>query len=209
MAVSDRVGEVILYIGRHAEVKKDKEGKMRGLLNDPLDEKGQRQADELAELFADKYLAAAFTDDLKRTQQTIQPLAAKKELKIQIDTELRSWDVGTELEGKSIEANKDKIQQLKSQPDTIPVGGQSWRSYMEQVKRFFSRYWTMALDSGPILLVLHGSGIQIIWYMLGAMELGTAYDQTPLEPAGVAAIYLGRNGPMVKVLRGGKKVKDE
>lgn len=209
MAVTDRIGDVVLYIGRHAEVKKDKEGKMRGLLNDPLDDKGQKQAEELAALFEDKYLSAIFTDDLKRTQQTVQPLAAKKNLTIQVDTELRSWDVGSELEGKSIEANKERIQQLKSQPDTIPVGGQSWRSYIEQVRRFFSRYWTMALESGPILLILHGSGIQIVWSILGEMELGTAYDNTALEPSGLAAVYLGRNGPTVKALRGSKASKDE
>ncbi len=209
MAVTDRIGDVVLYLGRHAEVPGDKKGTMRGLLNEKLDGKGEKQAQELAELFADRYLTAIYTDDLDRTQQTGQPIAAKKDIPIRIDPELRSWDVGPDLEGRSIEANKDKIQLLKSQPDTIPVGGQNWRSYIEQVRRFFSRYWTMALDSGPILLILHGSGIQVIWDMLGAMELSTAYDQTPLEPSGVAAVYLGRNGPELKILRGAKPTKDE
>lgn len=208
MAVSDKIGSVILYIVRHAEVKKDVDGKMRGLLNDPLDEKGQKQAQGLADLFRDRYLAAVFSDDLKRTKQTLEPIASQKDLVINIDPELRSWDVG-ELEGRSIEANKDKIKAFKSQPDTIPAGGQSWRSYLNQVQRFFSHYWTMALESGPVMLVLHGSGIQIIWEMLGAMEASAEYDQTPLEPSGVAAIYLGRDGPMVKVIKGGKRTKDE
>jgi broad specificity phosphatase PhoE len=64
MAVSDRIGEVVLYIARHAEIKKDVEGKMRGLLNDPLDAKGEKQAEELAAIFADKPLYAIYTDDL-------------------------------------------------------------------------------------------------------------------------------------------------
>lgn len=209
MAASDRIGEVILYIARHAEVTKDKKGKMRGLLDDPLDEKGQKQADELAELFRDKELYAIYVDDLKRTRQTAEPIAAKKGIKIRFDTDLRSWDVGSELEGKSIEANKDKIRQFKSQPDLEPIGGQSWGSYLQQVRKFFNRYWEMALESGPILLVLHGSGIQIIWDVLGEMELNTAYDQTPLEPAGVAAVSLARSGPVVKILRGAKANRDE
>lgn len=208
MAVSDKVGEVVLYIARHAEVRKDREGKMRGLINDSLDEKGQKQADELAAMFEDKPLYAVYVDDLKRTQQTIEPLAAKKGLKLRVDPDLRSWDVGSDLEGKSIEANKDTIKRLKSQPDLVPVGGQSWGDYQQQVRRFFSRYWEMGLESGPIMLVLHGSGIQTIWEDLGAMESSSAYDQTPLEPSGLAAIYCGRNGPMVKVLRGAKGTKD-
>lgn len=208
MAVSDKIGAVILYIVRHAEVKKDADEKMRGLLNDPLDEKGQKQATELAELFRDLYVAALYCDDLKRTRQTLEPIAAVKDLTINIDPELRSWDVGA-LEGKSIEANKDKIKAFKSQPDTLPVGGQTWRSYLDQVQRFFSHYWTMGLESGPVMLILHGSGIQIIWQMLGAMSASAEYDQTPLEPSGVAAIYLGRNGPSIRVMRGGKPDRDE
>lgn len=208
MAVSDKIGSIILYIVRHAEIKKDAEGKMRGLLNDPLDAKGEKQAQQLADLFRDRYVSAVYSDDLKRTKQTLEPIAAAKDLVINIDCDLRSWDVGA-LEGKSIEANKDKIKAFKSQPDTIPVGGQSWRDYIEQVRRFFSRYWTMGLESGPLMLVLHGSGIQLIWQMLGAMEASAEYDQTPLEPAGVAAIYLGREGPVVKVIRGGKRYRDE
>jgi broad specificity phosphatase PhoE len=128
---------------------------------------------------------------------------------MRIDTELRSWDVGTELEGKSIEANKDIIKRLKSQPDLVPVGGQSWGDYLQQARRFFNRYWEMGLESGPLLLVLHGSGIQIIWDLVGEMELSPAYDRTPLEPSGLAAIYQGREGPKVKILRGAKANKDE
>ena len=209
MAVTDRIGEAVLYLGRHAEVPGDKKGTMRGLLNERLDAEGERQAQELAELFEDKYLIAGYVDDLKRTQQTVEPIAAKKGFTIGIDPELRSWDIGSDLEGRSIEANRDKIRQLKSQPDTIPVGGQSWRSYIEQVRRFFSRYWTMALERGPILLVLHGSGLQIIWDMLGEMELSSEYDHTPLKPGGMAAVYLSRGGPKLKILRGAAKDKDE
>lgn len=182
---------------------------MRGLLNDPLDPRGEKQAEELASLFKAKQLNAIYVDDLKRTRQTAEPVAAVKGIKIRFDTELRSWDVGTELEGKSIEAKKDEIKRFKSQPDLIPVGGQSWGDYMQQARRAFNRYWEMALESGPILLVSHGSAIQIIWDLLGALELSSAYDHTPLLPSGVAAISLGRKGPVVKVLRGGKDNPDE
>jgi hypothetical protein len=80
---------------------------------------------------------------------------------------------------------------------------------MEQTRGAFSRYWTMALESGPILLILHGSALQVIWDLLGEMELSAEYDNTPLEPGGVAVVNLGRNGPQIKVLRGGKASKDE
>lgn len=210
MGVADKVGSVVLYIARHAEVQKDKEGKMRGLLNDPLDAKGEKQSQELAGLFEGKPLSAIYTDDLKRTKQTALPVAAAQGLEVQIDPELRSWDVGTELEGKSIEANKERIKELKSQPNKVPVAGQSWGDYIQQVRRYFNRYWEKALDAtSPILLVIHGSGIQIVWDIIGERELSSAYDQTPLKPSGVAALYLTRSGPQVKILRGAKPSTDE
>jgi len=209
MAVTDKVGQVVLYLVRHAEVTKDKEGKIRGLLNDSLNDKGHKQASEIADLFDGKEIRAAYTDDLKRTQQTLQPVAASKGLEIKVDPELRSWDVGSDLEGKSIEANDDEIKRLKSQPWLVPVGGKSWESYLQQIRSAFSRYWQMGLENGPILLVVHGSGLQVIWDMLGAMELSAEYDRTPLDNSGVAAVYQTRQGPKLKVLRGANPGIDE
>lgn len=209
MSVTDKIGQVLLYGIRHAHVKEDSEGTIRGTLNPSLDEEGEEQARDLAQWFENKPLSFVVTDDLDRTEQTAMPIANQQQLEIMRDIGLRSWDVGPDLEGRSIKANEDEIARLKLQPMRIPVGGQSWQDYEEQINDVFDRYSTMAFETPhPGALVLHGSGIQIIADRLGLQEKNPAYDATPVEPAGVFAVYLMRNGLRCRVLRGAKEVID-
>src|SRR5437899_2914152 len=110
----------------------DTKGIMRGLDNPSLDAKGEKQRDELLEYFRDIPLSGIATDDLDRTQQTVLPIAEAKNLELQIDLGLRSWDVGPDLEGKSIETHKREIIRFKTQPWLVPVGGESWGGYENQ-----------------------------------------------------------------------------
>jgi broad specificity phosphatase PhoE len=205
MAVSDKIGQVLLYGVRHAQVAMDAKGTMRGLENPSLDEKGEKQRDELLDYFRDIPLSGIATDDLDRTQQTVLPIAEAKNLELQVDLGLRSWDVGTELEGKSIEGHKAEIIRLKTQPWLVPVGGKSWESYRDQVLESFYRYVRRGMDSAfPWLNGWHGSYVQIVAVELKIMEKKSEYDATPMEPSGILAVYLTRTGLKGKILRGAK-----
>lgn len=209
MESDSKVGTVLLYIVRHALVEKDSAGQIRGVLNDGLNDQGEKQAKSLGEFFADKPLSAIYSDDLKRTYHTAIAIAHQKGLEVTQDPDLRSWDVGPDLEGRSIAANEDEIKELKLQPERVPVGGESWGVFEGKTTKAFDRYVSQALvASAPILLVLHGSGIQVIWDYIGAMDKTAAYDATPIENAGIAAIYLSRSGYRVKVLQGAKELAD-
>lgn len=206
MAPSDKIGKAILYIARHAEVDEDREGIIRGTLNVQINKKGEKQALALADYFDGIDLSAIYTDDLDRTYHTALPVAQRQAIEIQRDPELRSWDVGPDLEGKSIEANEKEIKELKMQPAKIPIGGDSWADFKKQALAAFHRYVSKALKaSDPILLVLHGSGIQLIFDELGAFDLTGEYDYTPLEPGGLAAVYVTRGGMKIKAVMGAKE----
>jgi broad specificity phosphatase PhoE len=194
---------------RHATVSADTAGIIRGTLNSGLDDQGEAEAADLADLFEDKPVSAVYSDDLKRTYHTAISIAHCKGLEVVQDPDLRSWDVGPDLEGRSISANEDEIRELKLQPDRIPVGGQSWGDFEVQTIAAFNRYLSKAMAAdAPIVLVIHGSGIQVIWDYIGALDKNPAYDATPLENAGVAAISMSRNGYRVKVLQGAKEMAD-
>lgn len=66
------------YFIRHAE--KETSGKR----NPNLTEKGQKRAENWAEVLKDKGINMIFCTELKRTQQTAEPLAEKLHLKINI-----------------------------------------------------------------------------------------------------------------------------
>jgi broad specificity phosphatase PhoE len=210
MGVYDKLGKIILYVIRHAEVAEDKEGTMRGILNPALDPKGKRDAQSLVEYFKGVPMSFIATDDLKRTMQTAKPLAKAKGLDVLIDIDLRSWDVGTELEGEDIEDNKEDIEMLKTHPQVAPVAGQPWGDYGEQANRSFYRYADRAmgeLDAGAVFV--HGSWVQVIAHTLGLQEADAAYDSTPIEPAGVIGVFLTREGYRMKILKGEKETVDE
>lgn len=202
---------MLLYISRHANVGMDSAGKIRGLVNDELDEEGQAQALELRDYFEGIPLSGIYCDDLERTYQTVLPLAEAKAIEITRDIALRSWDVGPELEGKSIDAHAAEIAELKQQPWKIPVGGQAWGIYQDQILTAFDRYSNLAMAMPhPILLCMHGSGISVIACTLGAADPSAEYEHTFLEPAGIAAVYLTRmDGLDMRALKGGKGSEDE
>src|SRR6266446_6771477 len=160
--VTDKIGQPLMYLVRHATIDLDVEGKIRGTQNEPLNEQGEDEAAELGEFFADLPVSAVYSDDLDRTYHTAIRIAHGKDLEVTQDINLRSWDVGSDLEGLSIAANEAEIKELKFQPDKIPVGGQSWNSFEKQTVKAFEKYVAKAMTaSAPIIVVMHGSGIQV------------------------------------------------
>jgi broad specificity phosphatase PhoE len=197
------LGDVVMYLVRHALVDLDVEDKIRGTQNVPLNEEGERETEELAEFFRERPISAVYSDDLDRTYHTAMAIGQVEGLKVKEDILLRSWDVGSDLEGKSIAANRAEIRELKMQPHLIPVGGESWASYQKKAERVLTKYTHLALNAPkPIVVVMHGSLLQLLWHLMGQEESDGNYDATPIEPSGVIAVYATRKGYDTRILRG-------
>lgn len=206
--VLSKVGEPVIYVARHAEVTLDKQDRIRGLVNPGLTEKGKADAQKLVTFFGETPIGGIVTDDLKRTYQTALPLAGAKGITIEVDPRLRSWDVGTELEGKPIEDHEDEITKLKNQPEMVPVAGESWGDFNKKINDSFQEWLRKSMDGDPYVIVTHGSGIQVIWQGLGETT-GVEYAEIPIQPAGVAAIYLTREGFKPVIIAGAGENEDE
>lgn len=206
---ASQIGAPILYLVRHAQNDDDRQGKIRGLKDQPINEHGERQLAGLRDFFRERPVLAVVTDDLSRTRQTALAVALAAGVEVETDLGLRSWDLG-KLEGKSMSAHKLEIQDFKTHPDKVPVGGQSWGSFRQQARKAISEWVRKAMEvSAPIVLVTHGSLIQVFFEEYGDMEATASYDQTPLDQTGVAALYLTRDGHDLKILRGAKEDLDE
>lgn len=198
-----------MYLVRHCLVDLDEEERIRGTQNVPLNDEGEEESAEVADFFRDIPISAIYSDDLDRTYHTAIAIAKEKNLPVKKDIRLRSWDVGSDLEGKSIDANHLEIRKLKMQPHLIPVGGDSWGSYERSAEGTFEKYTRIALDAEePIILVLHGSLIQLFWQLMGQKTDSHAYDDTPIEPSGIIAVYLARKGYQTRILREAKEALD-
>lgn len=204
------IGAPILYIVRHAQNDDDANGRIRGLKDQPLNEAGERQLDGLRDFFEDRPVLSVFTDDLSRTRSTAMAIARSVNCGVETDIGLRSWDVGSRLEGRSMAAHKLEIEDLKTHPAKVPVGGQSWNDYERQFMDAAERAIRRGMEaSAPIVIVTHGSGIQLFFQKYGDWPENAHYDDTPLDQAGVGALFLTRSGMELRTLKGAKNSKDE
>ena len=91
----------ILLLIRHGENDYVKSHKMAGRLPGVrLNEKGQKQAQVLAEALKDVPLKAVYSSPLERAMETAQPIAASHKLKIIQEPRLMDTDIG-KWQGKS------------------------------------------------------------------------------------------------------------
>lgn len=203
------IGAPLLYVVRHVQNDDDKNDRIRGLKDQAINEQGEKQLAELQDFFRDRTLLCVYTDDLSRTRATAMAIAQATNCGVETDLGLRSWDLGT-LEGKSIAAHKIEIQDFKTHKEKVPTGGQSWAEFERIADRTLDRLMQSAMgSSAPIALVTHGSFIQIFFSRYGDFEIGIRYDHSPLDQGGVAALYLTREGPELRTLRGAKETLDE
>lgn len=204
------IGAPILYIVRHAQNDDDAQDKIRGLKDQPLNEVGERQLEALKDFFETRPILSVYTDDLARTRATAMAIAGVVRCSVEVDYGLRSWDVGSRLEGKSLAAHKLEIQDLKTHTDKVPTGGESWAMFERKATDAIERAVRRAMEaSAPIAIVTHGSLIQIFFQKYGDWPQHASYDHTPLDQAGIGALYLTRSGTELKILKGAKDSLDE
>ena len=102
----------ILVISRHAESEWNLLGKWTGWTDVNLTEKGMREAEQLGEIIRDIHFDAAYTSELKRTQQTCDGILRGKgdqaDLERLIAKPLNERDYG-DLTGKNKWEVKDEI----------------------------------------------------------------------------------------------------
>lgn len=203
------VGAPVVYVVRHAENDDDAENKIRGLKDQPINEHGESQLKALRAFFDGRLVGGVLCDDLKRTKATAMAIAGVCGCGVEVDLGLRSWDVGS-LEGKSMAAHKLEIQDFKTHPDKVPVAGESWGEFERTAIAAMGRLVRRAMESSaPLVLVTHGSFIQIFFQQYGDLDKDADYDKTPLDQTGVAALFLTREGSELKILRGDAESPDE
>ena len=114
---------------RHGETAWNREGRLQGHLNLPLNALGERQAERLGAALADQPIDAIYASDLDRAAVTARHLAAPHGLAVRLDERLRERAFGIH-EGKlwtEIESGfpEDALRWRRRDPDFEPPGGES------------------------------------------------------------------------------------
>lgn len=152
-------GQVPVLLVRHAQTAWNRERRMLGRSDIPLDEEGLQQADALADWLAPVPLSAVASSPLRRAMQTASPVAAARGLVVRPVSGLVELDQG-ELDGQLaaslLERYGDFFQAWRDDPGATRVpGGESLGECQERAWTALSEALADARPGPPVLIVVH------------------------------------------------------
>jgi len=154
----------LLLLIRHGENEYVKTGKMAGRLPGVhLNERGKKQAAELAEALKQVPLKAIYSSSLERAVETAEPIVEGRKLEIQLRPQLMDNDIG-KWQGRTLKqlsrTKKWKIVQQAPSRFTFPEG----ESFLQTQTRIASTLDEIAASHRPkdiVAVIFHADPIKL------------------------------------------------
>ena len=153
-----------ILLVRHGETDWNRDRRIQGQSDPPLNDAGRAQARALAEQLDGERVDAVYASDLQRARETAEILAGRLELPVVVDAALRELDFGR-WEGHTV----DELESLW--PDAfgrwVEGGEQAWdggESHETMAARVRDAVQRLAAvhRGGQILLVAHGGPVRVL-----------------------------------------------
>jgi broad specificity phosphatase PhoE len=149
----------LLTLVRHGETAANTGGVWHGSTDTPLSERGERQAERVAEHIAAERMPAAalYASPLQRARRTAEAIARSTGLELVLEEGIREYDLGS-WEGMTyseLQTEHRFWNQIKEDPDFAPHGGES----PSQVVTRFVEALHRIQDAHPnqrVIVVAHG-----------------------------------------------------
>lgn len=126
-----------VVVVRHGETVWNRESRMQGHLDSPLNEAGVAQAEAIARRLASEAFAVLYSSDLGRAYRTAQYIAARTGHGIIADSRLRERNLGVFqalTRGEAQQIHPAIYHQYQTQgPDYAVPGGESARQFFDRV----------------------------------------------------------------------------
>jgi broad specificity phosphatase PhoE len=189
----------MLYVVRHGETNWNRERRLQGHLDVPLNRIGLAQAHALARYFEDRSLSRVLTSPLRRASVTAAILAELAHCPLEQAGELAEIHHGAwqGLTSDDIQAQSpDLWAQWKAQPSrTQPPGAESVSAVWERVDRLLQR---LPRDE-DLCLVTHGVVSQALVARLMGLDPDAIFTITQLNGC-INVFEVGNAGAVAKAL---------
>jgi broad specificity phosphatase PhoE len=157
-----------VFLARHGETDYNAQGRFQGLGPVPLNELGLRQAEQLAELAAEKGFRDLWCSPLRRARQTADIVGVRLGLEPIEDGRLVETDTGDWTDRTFASVLAEDPQGFASFERADPAfafpGGESFR---HQTDRVMAALGEVAVGPTPVLVVCHGMVIRLALAALG------------------------------------------
>lgn len=186
----------LMLLIRHGENEFVKTGKMAGQLPDVhLNERGRKQAADLAEALKQVPLKAIYASSLERAVETAEPIAEGRKLEIQLRPQLMDNNIG-KWHGRTLKQlrriKKWKVVQQAPSRFTFPEG----ESFLETQTRIATCLDEIAASHKPkdiVAVVFHADPIKLaVAHYLG-MPLDH-FQRLACDTASVTVLYVSETG---------------
>jgi 2,3-bisphosphoglycerate-dependent phosphoglycerate mutase len=159
------VTEILLV--RHGETDWNRERRVQGHTDRPLNDEGRKQAQALARELAGDNVDAVYSSDLVRAHETARIVAGRLGLDVIVLPELRERDFGT-WEG----LTDDEILARFPQAHNGPWGdAESREEMLDRVREAIARI-AAAHPNGSVLVITHGGPVRALLTACGADDVG-------------------------------------
>lgn len=141
---------------RHGETEYNREGRLQGRVDVPLNETGIFQAEATVAPLMTQHVTRIVSSPAVRVLQTIRPFAEASGIPVQMDSGLWEYFVGS-FEGKRISEIREtyKVEGPVSWLSVLPDDAEIWPEFVSRVCSAVSR-WTEQHSEETILIAAHG-----------------------------------------------------
>ena len=199
-----------LLLARHGETEWNRIGRYQGQSDIELSVVGREQARRLAKRLDSEAIHAIYCSDLKRARQTVEPIAAGRQIDVTYCRELRELAFG-DFEGKYYEEIEKLYVPLEKQwragklDDPVP-GGESLAQLGERVKGFVGRL-NNHNSEGTVLVVAHGGPLQMMICHLIGVDV-QHWWRIHLDAASVSVVYIYPEYSVLSLMNGTSHLRD-
>jgi broad specificity phosphatase PhoE len=150
-----------MIVVRHAETTLNKDGKIRGWIDVPIDKLGKKEAGIISRKLSKKPIDLIITSDLKRCVQTAEIIAKDRDIKVVKSKQLRPWDLGM-FAGMKAELVTPILNDLvmNDQDKKIPEG-ESFNAFKNRVIKAWKHLFELDKKKN-ILVVTHYRNIKLL-----------------------------------------------
>lgn len=191
---------------RHGETLANREFRYIGTRDDLLSDRGEEQAQLLAQALAVLPVQAVYSSPLKRAAKTAEPIAALHNLPVTILSDLRECSFGT-WEGMSraevLASGSAAVKQLRAwerSPAAAPPNGESFEAVQARVISAVAHLVEQHPDQ-TIVLVSHVGPIKVL--LCSALDAPlTSLSRVFLDPASVSVVDWAGSRQVVRLCNG-------